>query len=163
MSIDLLIVRHASAEPAAASGRDADRALTHEGRERMQRAVQGLDVLGLRLDLVLHSPWLRAAQTAALLAPLVEGPDAIRACAHLAEPPAQPLLDALTAGRVALVGHEPWVSQLVAWLAFGHGDQGHGLELRKGGVAHLAGEPRPGRMTLLALWTPSTLRALGGE
>jgi phosphohistidine phosphatase len=162
MSLDLLVVRHAIAGPAGAGVRDAERELTHEGRQKMRRAVAGLARLELRLDRVLHSPWRRAAQTAELLAPLLADGGELRACAQLAAEPGPGLLDALGGGRVAAVGHEPWVSELVAWLAFGRRDLGRGLEFRKGGVARLLGEPCPGGMTLLALWTPATLRALAG-
>jgi phosphohistidine phosphatase len=158
MSLDLLVVRHAIAGPAGAGVRDAERELTHEGRQKMRRAVAGLQQLELRLDLVLHSPWRRAAQTAELLAPLLVDGGEVRACAQLAAEPGPALLDALRGGRVAVVGHEPWVSQLVAWLAFGQRDLGRGVEFRKGGVARLSGDPRPGGMMLLALWTPASLR-----
>lgn len=161
MSLDLLVVRHAIAEDRAASGRDEDRALTGEGRERMQAAVRGLAALELRVERVLHSPWLRARQTAELLAPLVEGRPPLRACPQLAQPPDHGLLALLDAPRLALVGHEPWLSQLVAWLTCGSRERGAAFEFRKGSVARLEGEPRPGGMVLRALWPPATLRRLG--
>ncbi|MBM3985145.1 MAG: phosphohistidine phosphatase, partial [Planctomycetes bacterium] len=67
MSLELLVVRHAIAGPAALGGRDAERELTQEGRQKFRLEVAGLQRLELRLDLVLHSPWRRAAQTAELL------------------------------------------------------------------------------------------------
>lgn len=161
MPLDLLVVRHAIAEDAAASGRDSDRELTREGRERMQAAVRGLRALDLRVDRVLHSPWARARQTAELLAPLCEGRPPLRACDELAQPPGKALLALLDAPRLAVVGHEPWVSQLVAWLACGTPERAGAFEFRKGSVARLEGEPRPGGMVLRALWPPATLRRLG--
>lgn len=161
MSLDLLVVRHAIAEDVAASGRDEDRALTREGRERMQAAVRGLAALDLRLDRVLHSPWVRARQTAELLAPLGGACCSLHACPQLAQAPGHPLLELLDAPRLALVGHEPWLSQLVAWLACGARERGTAFELRKGSVARLEGAPRPGGMVLRALWPPATLRRLG--
>jgi len=162
MALELLVVRHAIAEDAAASGRDADRELTRTGRERMEAEVRGLQALELRVDRVLHSPWARARQTAELLEPLADGRPWLVACDELAEPPGARLLAALRGRSLALVGHEPWVSQLVAWLACGSPARGAAFEFRKGAVARLEGEPRPGGMQLRALWPPATLRRLGG-
>jgi len=46
----LYLVRHAIAEDTAASGRDADRALTADGKGRMRRAVEGLRALDVQLE-----------------------------------------------------------------------------------------------------------------
>jgi phosphohistidine phosphatase len=126
--------------------------------------VRGLGLLGVGFDLVLHSPWVRAAETAALLAPLAEGP--AQATIELAREPSADLiamLDALTPERVALVGHEPWLSDLIAWLVMGDSGLGFAFPLKKGGVAHLEGRPVPGAMRLGDLWRPRTLRDLGAR
>jgi phosphohistidine phosphatase len=152
--MQLLVVRHGIAEDSAASGRDADRALTDEGRRRVDAVARALVELGLRMDRVLHSPALRAAQTAERLAPLLDGQDArhaIAACGALAAPPGEALLAALQGERLTVVGHEPWLSQLVAWLAVGEPRAARAFDVRKASVAWLEGEPRPGRMTLRAL------------
>ena len=161
--MELLVVRHGAAEDTAASGRDADRALTSEGRERMVAEVRGLLRLDLRVERLLHSPWRRADETAELLEPLLPRGRARReACEHLAAPPGRELLAALRGERLAVVGHEPWLTQLVAMLSTGSQRAGSALELKKGGVAWLEGEPRPGGMGLRALLTPRALRLLGG-
>jgi len=162
--MNLWIIRHAIAEDASPSGEDARRALTQEGRERFARGVRGLARIGARFDLVLHSPLLRAQETADLLDPVCDGETAVTAA--LARPPDDELLAEMKGETVALVGHEPWLSQTAAWLVFGwkvyEDDPTTTLiELKKGAAAHLVGEPRPGGMRLAALYPPAALRALG--
>jgi phosphohistidine phosphatase len=161
MSLDLWIVRHAIAEERSPSRDDADRALTEEGRRRFAREVRGLASLGVELDRIAHSPWRRAAETAALLTPLLAGDGDLVPEEGLARAPGRELLQGLRTGRVALVGHEPWLSELVAWLASGDRGDGAGIELKKGAVAHLEGDAKPGAMTLRALLPPRVLRGLG--
>lgn len=93
--MDLIIIRHAIAQDPRAGLPDARRALTARGRRRMERGVAGMQRLGLRFDAVLHSPWRRAAQTAALLAPLQVDDEARRECAALARAPSPELLSEL--------------------------------------------------------------------
>ena len=75
----------------------------------------------------------------------------------LAAPPSRGLLEVLgEAGEtVAVVGHEPWLSELIAWLVVGEPADGDArFRMKKGGVAQLRGTPRPGRMQLRALLPP---------
>jgi len=169
--VKLHVIRHAVAEPQDEhrdehGGNDARRGLTPRGAERFARAVEGLERLGIRFDLVLTSPLRRAVETAELLAPICTGE--FETCAELASTPDEALLDRLAHApfeNVALVGHEPHASRLAVWLATGwraHGDtppQG-GFALEKGGVLILEGEPRPGGMRLVASYPPSALRKL---
>jgi len=162
--MNLWIIRHALAEEASPSGEDARRALTQDGRDRFARGVRGLARIGARFDLVLHSPLLRAQETADLLDPVCDGETSVTAA--LARPPDDELLAEIAGEAVALVGHEPWLSQTAAWLIFGwkvyEGDPTTTLiELKKGAAAHLVGEARPGGMRLSALYPPAALRALG--
>ena len=163
--MEMLLVRHGIAADAAPRHPDALRPLTTRGRRRMQRAVAGLLALDLRCDRVLHSPWKRAAQTAELLVPLACGP--IVACDRLALPPDAALIEWLRKAcrrdeRLALVGHQPWMGELLALLATASSAPGDGILVGKGGVAWLIGECRPGGMQLRALFPPRVLRLLGG-
>jgi phosphohistidine phosphatase len=162
--MELLLVRHAVAVPRSDDLPDPDRPLTDRGVRRFSRSVEGLRRLDLELDDILHSPWLRAAQTARLLSVITEG--AIHASANLAAAPGEALLAELAGfaedGRHALVGHEPWMNQLLAWLVTGNAGLGENLAFKKGGVAWLEGEPRPSGMILRAMLPPRTLRCLGG-
>lgn len=149
--MDLFLIRHAIAEERSASLVDADRALTSEGRKRFKAVVQSLERTGFRFDRVYHSPWLRAVQTAELLAPITDGP--MIAADGLARPPDATFFGALKGSSVACVGHEPWMSDAVALLTTGIPD-GSWLRFKKGGVAWLRGPAVPTQMELRALWPP---------
>lgn len=151
--MDLFLIRHAIAEERRAGLPDADRALTPKGRARFEAMVQRLDQAGFRFDRVYYSPWLRAAQTAELLEPIMEGP--ARAAEGLAQPPAPDFFAGLDGKHVACVGHEPWLSDTVSMLTTGN-PHGSWLHFKKGGIAWLRGEPHPASMQLRALWAPST-------
>src|SRR5205814_163337 len=107
LGMELFVIRHAIAVPGSMLLADMDRPLTPQGRERFAQAVLGLQRLKVRFDRLYHSPWLRAAETAKLLAPVLDG-KALDSPA-LARAPSQDLLDTLdtfVGERVALVGHE---------------------------------------------------------
>ena len=164
----LLIVRHAIAEErAGASGRDADRRLSHEGRQKFRLGARALAALVPDLELVLTSPYRRTLETARMLSE-----------AHLAHPPVQELaqlapdnapadvVSALRQSRLravlAVVGHEPLLSQLEGFLLTG--EERSLTELRKGGAAllELPSLPEPGQAVLLWHLTPAQLRELAG-
>jgi phosphohistidine phosphatase len=157
--MQLFLIRHAAAAPRSRAGSDAQRPLTLQGRRRWELAVRGLQSLGVRFDTVLHSPWLRAVETAALLAPLVDGE--LAASAELAHAPTPELFAKLDAERVALVGHQPWLGELAGLLLFGEPRAGGRLVLKKGSVAWLEGDSRAGGMSLVALMPPRWLRRAG--
>lgn len=159
--MNLYVVRHAAALPAdgaAGPEADAERPLSSRGRERFGGVVRALAGIGVRFARVEHSPLARAVQTAELCEPLLDGPRA--ASPALARSPSADLLASLTTDRTALVGHEPFVSELVALLCFGEARAGAGLRFSKGAVAWLEGEPTRGGMRLRAFWPPKTFPAL---
>ncbi|MEJ5336203.1 MAG: histidine phosphatase family protein [Thermus sp.] len=160
----LFLVRHAPAEPLLEGQEDAARPLTPQGERRFRKAVRGLKRLGLRCGRVYHSPLLRAVQTAELLLDWADGPSEVTPL--LAAPPGEELLELLATGEngvgVALVGHEPWLSQLAAWLLLGERAGEEAFVLKKGGVVWLEGVPRPGGMRLRAWLPPRVLRKVGG-
>jgi phosphohistidine phosphatase len=166
--MELLVIRHATAVErveGASEADDAARPLTDRGRRRFRTVVRGLRRLGLDVDRVVHSPWTRAAQTADLLGRLVEGDldDARRVSPHLAGPPrAELFTDLVAAGgdRLAVVGHEPWLGELVALLLTGSTTHADALPFKKGGVAWLDGTAAPAGMKLVAFLPPRVLRAI---
>jgi phosphohistidine phosphatase len=163
--MDLYLVRHAIAEDASPSGRDADRALTAEGKAKMRRGAQGLRALGVRLDLILTSPYRRAAETAEILAAAL-GDVEVRPLPELAAGAQVPeLLAALRPFRhleaLALVGHQPDLGILASEVATGSPSL-HPLAFKKGGIACFTiSAPRSGfRGELVWFMTPKQLRAL---
>jgi phosphohistidine phosphatase len=157
--MELFVIRHAIAAPGSMRLADVDRPLSPKGRTRFAQAVIGLQYLKVRFDRLYHSPWLRAVETAELLAPVLDGK--AMSSPALARAPSQDLLDALVGARVALVGHEPWMGELVAWLTTGALPHGGVFAFKRGGVAWLEGQPQPGRMMLQAFLPPKVLRKLG--
>lgn len=161
--MDLLLVRHAIAEDPRADIDDAERALTPEGEGRFGRAVEGLRRLGLRADACWHSPWRRATETAALLRPIVAAPPEVEPL--LAVAPGRALLARLAdlpdERTLALVGHQPWLGELAAWLCLGDAAAAPGLRVRKGGLLWLRGAPCAGGMALEAVLKPALLRRIG--
>lgn len=160
VGMDLYVIRHAIAAELRAGEVDSERALTPDGRARFERAVAGLGQLGLVADLCWHSPWLRAAETAQLLRPALRAESVAEPL--LAAAPGKALLTRLSKApqqaTLALVGHEPWLGELAAWLCFGDSALASGLAVRKGGLLWLRGEPTAGGMTLEAALKPSLLR-----
>lgn len=162
--MDLYVVRHAVAEEPSLGTPDAERELTPEGIRKLKRAVRGMRALDLRFGRVLSSPWRRAVHTAELLAPLVDEARPVTT-ELLAQTPRAELLayiseaTAASARGTAVVGHEPWLGELVAWLAFGDARFGEALDLKKGGVVWLSGSGVPGGMMIRAILPPKLLRA----
>jgi phosphohistidine phosphatase len=164
----LFVVRHAIAEEAKPGKDDAARPLAPEGVRKFKRAVLGLRELRWTFSRVLTSPWTRAIETAKLLAPITDGE--ITATELLCDKPRSELLALIAeqsgapkeAIATAVVGHEPWLSELVSWLAFGDSRHAEAFELKKGSIVWLEGAPTPGGMHLRAILPPKVLRELAG-
>ncbi|MFW5920467.1 MAG: SixA phosphatase family protein [Polyangiales bacterium] len=157
--MNLYVVRHAFARAAEPGEDDAERPLTAKGRARFRKEVKAMAALKLSFDRIYHSPWLRAVQTAELLADRLDGQSVVTP--HLAQTPGPALLEELEGQKVAVVGHQPWLGELCAWLVHGDKAPADHWELGKGGLVWLEGEPRPSGMELRALMPPKWLRRLG--
>lgn len=162
----LYIVRHAIAyeQDPRQWPDDRDRPLTDAGKQKFRRAAAGLRRLVSGVDLVLSSRLKRAWQSAAILKEDAGWP-APAPCEALEPGHFSPkaALAALQphagAGSVALVGHEPSLSELVSYLLAGDQTQIQ-VEMKKGGVAciELGAHLQGGAGTLLWLAAPKLLR-----
>ncbi len=142
-SVELYLVRHAVAADRGPEFPDDDlRPLTAEGDERWRRAVAGLREFGVRLDVVLSSPLVRAVQTAERLStglrphPRMLVVDALAPGGTTADIVAAVAAAAGAgrgASRLALVGHEPDLGELAATLIGAR----RALEFKKGGVCRI--------------------------
>lgn len=168
--MQLLIIRHAIAEDRveyATLGRsDDDRPLTAKGVERMRQGAAGLKRLLPRIDVLATSPLRRARQTAAIVQDALDAPKPM--LRDELSPGSAPGAVAGWLGMlpseavVAVVGHEPDLSELVGWLTAG---EAHSIvELRKGAACllEIAGRPEPGGAVLRWLLAPKQLRLLAG-
>jgi phosphohistidine phosphatase len=159
----LLIVRHAIALPRDTPGvPDPERPLTPRGRRRFEDAAQGLARVLPRPDALLTSPWKRARQTADILAAAfgrLEPKETPALAGGSVDALARELADYPEDATVALVGHEPWLSELLARLLGSSEEQR--LEFKKGGVALVDVEGRlEGGGALVAYLPPRLMRRL---
>ena len=160
--MNLYLLRHGIAVDSAESGvvPDAERPLTPRGRRRMLQIARAMSALDVSFDLILSSPLVRAGESAAIVAQCLQLRNALKFTDDLM-PGGDPrsLLRRLNQRRprpknVLLVGHEPYLSQLIARLVAGN--DGLAMELKKGGLCKLeATTLRWGRCaTLVWLLTP---------
>jgi phosphohistidine phosphatase len=161
--VEIWILRHASAEDRARSGRDADRSLTAEGAERANTVAKGLKRLEPQLDCVLTSPYRRARETADPAARALGLEKALRETSAL-EPTADPedILGELRSAGVRgalLVGHQPHLGFLVSRLLSGRPDVE--VPLQKAALVWLSWEG-DGTAELWALIPPKVLERLAG-
>ena len=161
----LLIIRHAEAVERGTPGMaDDDRPLTPDGEKKFKKAARGLAEAAPRPNAILSSPLPRAWRTAEIAAEAF-GRLAPQKTPALVGGRLDDLAQALAGYRgdatVAIVGHEPHLSGLLADLV-GSGSAER-LAFRKGGVALV---DVPGRLqeggSLVFFLTPKLLRALAG-
>ena len=162
--MNLYIIRHAIAVPRGAPEYedDSQRPLTDKGRKKMNKIVKGFRQFGVELDMILSSPYVRARDTAKILANEFNMQDQIRFTDHLI-PPAdfKDLIDEVQekydVDSLALVGHEPMLGELIGWLTTGNKDLM--INFRKGGVCYLSADDlyRTYRATLEWLLTPAIM------
>lgn len=162
--MNLYIVRHAIAIPRGTAGYDDDsqRPLTDAGRKKMKKIVDGLRQLHIELDAIVSSPYVRARDTAMILAKELNMKDKVSLSDSLIPPGnfeslVNEIREKYDVENLALVGHEPMLSSLVSWLSTGN--TAMKVVLKKGGVAYLSSENlyEQGRATLQWLLTPALM------
>jgi phosphohistidine phosphatase len=151
--MNLYIVRHAIAEPleeSASEEEDSQRSLTEQGRKKFRKFAKqlrdmGVQDMGVQVNLILASPYVRAADTAAILRKKLDlGKDQLVTTEQLAPGGDTRQLVSELSGKygklqsIALVGHEPGLSRLISTLI--SGDPSLPITLRKGGVCCLAAD-----------------------
>src|SRR5438067_12892770 len=162
--MEIYILRHGIAVERGTPGykKDSERPLTKEGEEKMHQIAEAILGMGLQFDLILSSPYVRAKQTAQIVAAeldeevtstdfLIPDANGLELIAEINDEKPQ---------RVLLVGHEPDLSRLISLLVTGGSDAT--IELKKGGLCKLTSDKLTfGRSaTLNWLLTPKQLRQL---
>ncbi|NWG33417.1 MAG: phosphohistidine phosphatase SixA [Chloroflexi bacterium] len=136
----LYLVRHAIAEDSAEYEDDSLRPLTEKGREKMKKIAAALRDLGAAPDLIVSSPYLRASQTAAILAKELKYKEELAYSDSLV-PMGEPdvmigeINEKYSVDELMLVGHEPSLSALAGVLLAGNAEIA--LNFKKGGVCCL--------------------------
>jgi phosphohistidine phosphatase len=165
--VEIYLVRHAIAAQRDPDRwpDDGERPLTAKGEARFQRVAKGLGRVVPSVERVFSSPLVRAWRTAEILNEVIGWPTPAK-WSQL-EPDRAPAQAVLALGSqadatsVALVGHEPHLSELASYLLAGSTGRVE-IEMKKGGVACLAADevPRPGDTLLRWVLTPRILRSL---
>ena len=141
--MNLLLIRHGKAEDHGHPGGDGSRALTEKGRLQTRKVGRFLQAEGLVPDLVLHSPLVRARETAEIVAEVSGAGGLVQegwlACGMYPEEALRELAAyTATMGTVAIVGHEPDFSGLVGYVL---GAEGGYVRVKKASVILLTVEP----------------------
>jgi len=163
--MDLYILRHGIAVEPGTPGyeTDADRPLTPEGERKLRQIADAMRALELSFDLILSSPYLRARQTAEIVAATLGARKRLEMSDALTPSGSIKKLVELLKRRepspesVLLVGHEPYLSELISLLL--SGKESFAVVMKKGGLCKLTTESlKPGRCaTLQWLLTPKQM------
>ena len=155
----LYLLRHGIAEDGA--GRpDPERRLTGEGREKLRKVLARAREAGVRPDLVLSSPYVRAKQTTEIAVEELRYENTVIDSAELT-PYASPhkaweeLREHRTAREILVVGHNPHLSDLACLLIAARAGA---IEMKKAGLACfelISTGPQP-RAALSWLITPKS-------
>ncbi len=142
--MQLFILRHGKAHDRSSKFRpDAKRPLTPEGEDAVRQVARGMRKLKLTFDLILTSPYARAARTAQIAAEVLEIKKVLLAESLKAEADVREVIGEINehygrAEKILLVGHEPHLSHLLSVLLTGR--DGLQIKLKKAGLAKVTVE-----------------------
>lgn len=167
--MELFILRHAIAVERGTEGyeHDSDRPLTKKGEKKMYAIAGGIRALGIVPELILSSPFARARRTAEIAAEVLDCKKCLVLSDTLATTaePGDVIRELLEhhpdRENIMLVGHEPFLSDLISTLTTDDGSLS--LTMKKGGLCALsASSLTNGRCaTIEFLLTPRHLMRIG--
>jgi phosphohistidine phosphatase len=166
--MEIYILRHGEAEPRTAEVEEAERKLTPKGRRDVERVMRAAQAAKVRPDLALTSPYRRALETAQIAVRSFD-PKPELAETPLLVPEGRPeqvwkaLRSRSTAQEILLVGHEPLLSRLVAYLL---ATPSLRFDLKKGALVRISMErlgAEPVGGVLKWVLTPGLVRTAGRE
>jgi phosphohistidine phosphatase len=164
--VNLYLMRHATTAEPEENFEDNQRPLTEKGRKKLGKIARNLEKLDLEFDAILTSPHLCARQTAEVVVDALDIKKKVVSVSENLAPLgfADKLVDEINTRdpveNLLIVGHEPFLSQLIGMLVAG--DASLSFDLKKGGlcklsIAHLS----YGRCATLGwLLTPSQLTTI---
>ena len=160
---ELILLRHAEAQPSQPGGDDLGRRLSGRGEQEARAAGRWLEQWLKRHNQqrpgrVLCSPSERTRATAALALAEIQGAPEPELCEDIYEATQGELLALLDdhgdAESVLLIGHNPGIERLVALLAEGRSDEYRGMPPAGIAVFHSDEGFEPGHARLEAFWSP---------
>ncbi|HWW03624.1 MAG TPA: phosphohistidine phosphatase SixA [Candidatus Acidoferrum sp.] len=144
--MNLYLLRHGLAVEPGTHGfaKDADRPLIPKGERKLWKIAEAIEAMAISFDLILSSPYVRARQTAEIIAEAlnarkkVEFSDALVPAGSVKR-----LIESLNhlqpaRENVLLVGHEPYLSELISLLVSGR--VGFAVVMKKGGLCKLSAQ-----------------------
>lgn len=154
----LYLLRHGIAEDAAPGQPDHTRALTDQGLHQMRLQAVFLAKAGLRIERLFCSPYVRARQTAGVVAPALKvsvEEEPLLASGSTFDDVCE-LLDREAPERAMLVGHQPDLGRTVHLLT------GNRVVVRTGTLVAVGVQRmRPAGGTLVGLYDPDVMAQVG--
>jgi len=137
--MNLYLVRHSDAERTASGKRDEERSLLKEGRERIKTAAKGWLYIINKIDLICTSPYLRALETAEIIAETFDyEKEIIKDKSLMAGCFTKDLItfvNSLDGENIMVVGHQPDLSEHVSNLISSNGAL---VEFKKAAIAKIS-------------------------
>jgi phosphohistidine phosphatase len=134
--MQIYLLRHGIAEDPKPGMRDADRALTQEGRKKLAKTLSRAREVGVAPTLIVTSPYLRAKETAQIAAAELQYKGELLETKSLI-PAGTPqgvwdeVREHKSEEQILLVGHEPLFSSLAAFLL---GSSSVQIDFKKGAI-----------------------------
>jgi phosphohistidine phosphatase len=156
----IILVRHAHAEPPAQDQSDQSRPLTTGGEKEAEAAAAWLKARGAEPNVVVCSPATRTLETARRIIRGLDFGEAAVIDARIYEATPGALIEVLEdhgdVDCVLLVGHNPGLETLVALLTDGTSDNGRGMPPGSIAWLHLDEDAilEPGAASLRHFWWP---------
>lgn len=139
----LYLIRHSNAiDPGTPDYEDdSQRPLTEKGRDKMHKIASALKGLGVKPNLIISSPYIRARQTADILAKVLKYKPELTINEALipmgnADDIIGEINEKYSVDELMLVGHEPCLSGLIGMLIAGNPEID--VNMKNGGVCCLS-------------------------
>ena len=163
----IYLIRHSNAVEPGTPGYEDDslRPLTEKGRDKMKDIASALKALDVKPDLIVSSPYVRAQQTAEILAKVLKYKqepvlnDALVPMGN-ADHIIGEINEKYNVNELVLVGHEPCISVLIGTLTAGNPEIA--LNIKNGGVCCLSSDDLHTERKAVLEWllTPKILSEL---
>ena len=163
----IYLIRHSNAVDPGTPGYEDDslRPLTEKGRDKMKDIASALKELNVKPDLIVSSPYVRAQQTAEILAKVLKyKPELAFSDALVPMGNADNIIGEInekySVDELVLVGHEPCLSVLIGTLIAGNPELT--INLKNGGVCCLSSDDLHTERKAVLEWllTPKILSEL---